>query len=229
MDGMVKRAAPVISVSEKESRSRAARKRALRRVLVVAAALVTASVLVASFAGPALVVSRPLANPDAIVSLGSHEWERLPLAARLAAAHPDAVVILTDPPTPTRFNCHDCAHRVDRLRAMGVAEARVRTVPLIGSGTFGEAQAVLALARHSNIRRLMVVTSPYHTRRSLALFQHVFAGTGVAIGVEGAIVDPPLQPSWWWLAPYDRAYVPYEWAAIVYYAWEYSVPLRPQL
>jgi hypothetical protein len=36
------------------------------------------------FAEQMLVVTRPLADVDAIISLASHEWERLPLAARRA-------------------------------------------------------------------------------------------------------------------------------------------------
>jgi hypothetical protein len=68
------------------------------------------------------------------------------------------------------------------------------------------------------------VTSPYHTRRALATFQHVFDGTGVAVGIEGAHDTSPARPAQWLFAPYDRAYVAYEWEAIVYYRWKYGVP-----
>jgi uncharacterized SAM-binding protein YcdF (DUF218 family) len=202
--------------------------RFIRRVLMIGAAFGVVLVLVASRAGSALLVQEPVAQPDAIISLGSHEWERLPVAARLAAEHPNALVILTNPSVPTRLNCHDCAHRVDRLRHMGVAESRVRVLPILGAGTYGEARAAAAFARDSRLRRLIIVTSPYHTRRSLALFRHVLAETGIEVGIAAANVEPPIQPMWWWLWPYDRAYVPYEWAAILFYAWEYGVPLSPR-
>ena len=177
----------------------------------------------AAYAGSALIVLRPLARPDAIVSLASHEWERLPLVARLAAEHPDAAVLLTVPKTVTPHNCHDCAHRVDRLRHLGVAAERVRQVSITAEGTYGEALAALAFARDAGIRHLLVATSPYHTRRALAVFRTVFDGTGIAVGVEPATASSPARPSWWWLAPYDRAYVAYEWAAIAYYAAKYDV------
>jgi len=202
--------------------------RTIRRLLMTAAAVGVALAGMASWAGRALVVQEPVARPDAIISLGSHEWERLPVAARWAVQHPDAVVILTHPQVATQFNCHDCAHRVQRLGYMGVTESRVQVLPVLGSGTYGEARAALAFARGSGLRRLLIVTSPYHTRRSLALFRHVFAQTGIEVGIAAATVEPPIQPAWWWLAPYDRAYVPYEWAAIVFYAWEYGVPLWPR-
>jgi uncharacterized SAM-binding protein YcdF (DUF218 family) len=175
------------------------------------------------FAGEVLVVTRPLTEVDAIVSLASHEWERLPLAASVAVRYPRAVVLLTEPREVTQLNCHDCAHRIDRLRDAGVAPTRVRVLPLTLHGTRGEAVATLTFARASHVRRLLIVTSPYHARRALATFRSVFEGTGVQIGIEPASATSPARPSGWWWAPYDRAYVAYEWAAIVYYAWKYRI------
>jgi uncharacterized SAM-binding protein YcdF (DUF218 family) len=174
-------------------------------------------------AGPALVVQVPVTNPDVIVSLASHEWERLPTTARLAAEHPDAVVLLTEPGDVTEFNCHDCANRVNRLRLLGVPDKRVRLVALTDPGTYGEAVAALGYARSAGLRRLVVVTSPYHTRRSLGVFHKVFHGTDVEIGIEPASADSVARPARWWFGGYDRAYVAYEWAAIAYYAWKYGV------
>jgi uncharacterized SAM-binding protein YcdF (DUF218 family) len=174
-------------------------------------------------AGNALVVSESLSPTDAIVSLASHEWERLPVAALMAAQHTNAVVLLTLPQEVNGFNCHECAGRPDVLRKLGVAPARIRILPLGASGTYGEALATLAFARQNRIRHLLVVTSPYHTRRSLAAFRSVFEGTGVQVGVVPALKTSPAQPERWWLSGYDRAYVCYEWAAIVYYALRYGI------
>ncbi len=174
-------------------------------------------------AGTALVVREPMHRPDAVIALASHEWERLPLVATLAGASPDAIVLLTQPPEVTPYNCHDCANRIDRLRHFGVAASRVRVLPITGQGTYGEAVAALAFARAAGIRHLLVATSPYHTRRTLATFRKVFENTGVEIGIEPAMASSLARPSRWWWQPDDRAYVPYEWAAIVYYAWHYGV------
>lgn len=173
--------------------------------------------------GTALVVSKPLERIDAVISLASHEWERLPLTAGVAAANPNAMVLLTLPQPATPFNCHDCDHRVDRLRLLGVAEQRVRVLPIPSSGTHGEALSALTFARETGIRHLLVVTSPYHTRRALATFEKVFEASGIEIGVEPATASSPAQPSRWFWAGYDRAYVCYEWAAVVHYAWHYGV------
>jgi uncharacterized SAM-binding protein YcdF (DUF218 family) len=174
-------------------------------------------------AGPALVVRRPIEAPDAIISLASHEWERLPVAARLAAAAPGALILLTRPEHVTPYNCHDCDHRVERLQILGVDPARVKTVQVLAPGTHGEALAALAFAREHGTRRMVIATSPYHTRRALAVFRTVFEGTGVEIGVEPAAGSSPAEAVFWWVKPVDFAYVPYEWAAIGYYAWAHGV------
>ena len=174
-------------------------------------------------AGPLLVVRRPVEAPDVIISLASHEWERLPVAARLAAAAPGALILLTRPEHVTHYNCHDCDRRIERLQILGVDPVRVKTVPVLSHGTYGEALAALAFAREQGTRRLVIATSPYHTRRALAAFQTVFQGTGVEIGIEPASGGSTADSMFWWLKPVDFAYVPYEWAAIGYYAWAHSV------
>jgi uncharacterized SAM-binding protein YcdF (DUF218 family) len=172
--------------------------------------------------GSTLVVSQPIDGPDVIVSLASHEWERLPEAARQADHFRAAAVVLTLPVPATAFNCHDCINRVKRLQLAGVAPGRVQTIPVEGRGTYGEAVAVRRWMLSTGRRRLLIVTSPYHTRRSLATFVTVLTPLGATVGVMPA-ADSPARPGRWWLAPYDRAYVRYEWAARFYYALRFGI------
>ena len=188
----------------------------------IGVAMLLAVILLAREAGSLLVLARPMENADAIVSLASHEWERLPDAARLAKDAPSAVVLLTLPQPATPFNCHDCNGRVSRLEHLNVSTDRVKIIPLILPGTYGEAVAALEFARQTQIHRLVIVTTPYHTRRSLAVFHKVFGGSGIDVGIEPAL-SSPARPDRWWATPYDRAYVAYEWAALVYYAFRYGV------
>lgn len=145
------------------------------------------------------------------------------MAATVATQHTNAIVLITLPQEVNSFNCHDCAGRPGVLRKLGVAPARIRILPLRAPGTYGEALATLAFARQNPIRHLLVVTSPYHTKRSLAVFRSVFEGTGVQVGVVPALRTSPAQPERWWLSGYDRAYVCYEWAAIAYYVLRYGI------
>lgn len=202
---------------------RADRRRPWVLLLVAAVlAVATSGGVFAARAGATLVVSKAVGDPDVIVSLASHEWERLPEAARQAYRSPRALVVLTRPERPTVFNCHDCDNRVSRLAHLGVETARVRVLQLTQGGTYGEALATRRLLDESGFRRVLVVTSPYHTRRSLATFTRVLGGRCL-VGVQGATATSPAQPSRWWAAPYDRAYVRYEWAAVLYYALRYGV------
>jgi uncharacterized SAM-binding protein YcdF (DUF218 family) len=200
------------------------RRRTARAAVAALAAVVALAAWLGSDAGGALIVSKAVADPDAIVELASHEWERLPAAARLAATYPRALVLLTLPESVTVFNCHDCARRADRLARAGVAAERIHVLPLTASGTHGEALAVREFARAQPLRAVLVVTSPYHTRRSLATFQHVLRDTVAEVGVVPASEpDPPLHPERWWAVPYDTSYVRYEWAASFYYWFRYGI------
>lgn len=168
-------------------------------------------------AGTALIVAVPLEHPEAILVLGSHEWERLPAAVEIANAQPSALVFLTVPRVTTKYNCHDCANRAARLVGAGVAAARIVELPDPVTNTRDEAAAARAECARRNIRRLVVVTSPYHTRRARSTFQNAFAGTGVSLGFAPSGASP-ARPERWWAAAYDRAYVGYEWAAVTYYS-----------
>lgn len=173
-------------------------------------------------AGPALVISQPLDDPDAIVMLASHEWERLPAAGAVARRYPDAVVLLTVPQTPSYWNCFRCGDRVDWLSREGVDRSRV--TELRGTAnTYGEARTVGAHLEARGLKRLVVVTSPYHARRSLMTFRSVLAGTGIQVGLEPAMHTSNATPSVWWRHDVDRAYVAYEWGAIAMYGVRYGV------
>jgi uncharacterized SAM-binding protein YcdF (DUF218 family) len=154
--------------------------------------------------------------------LASHEWERLPATATVARRYPDALVLLTFPPEVTAYNCHRCLERIDWLALEGVHPDRVRS--LAGAAnTYDEAVAARRAAMRDGFTRLLVVTSPYHTRRALGTFHRVFSGTGVDVGIVPA---SPAQgePERWWRTAYDRYYVRYEWAALLVYWWKYGVP-----
>jgi uncharacterized SAM-binding protein YcdF (DUF218 family) len=182
-----------------------------------------AGLLVLRSAGTALVVTAPIDNPDAIVMLASHEWERLPAAAARARRHPHAVVLLTVPPAPSYWNCFRCSERLEWLSREGVDPARV--YELRGTAnTYGEARAVAAHLEARGLRRLLVVTSPYHARRALMTFRAVLGDAGVRVGLEPAADTSNATPRMWWRYDTDRAYVAYEWAALALYGARYGVP-----
>ena len=167
-------------------------------------------------AGPALVIDSRISDPQALLSLGSHEWERLPALVDEARRSPDAVVFLTQPVAPTSKSCHDCPNRPHRLVVMGVEPSRIVLLAYRVSNTRDEALAARDECVRRGIQRLLVVTSPYHTLRVGRIFDRTLAGTGISVGVIPARAYSPADPDRWWRRAYDRAYVRYEWAALIY-------------
>ena len=159
--------------------------------------LAVASIWPLRHAGTALVIATPIDRPDAIVSLASHEWERLPDAAALARGAPNAKVLLSQPIALNAFNCHDCGHRVDRLVAAGVQRPD-RADGREGLSDAGRGRGVQGVGGGASCASVVIVTSPYHTVRALASFRHVLNGTGIAVGVHPATGSPAEPRAWWW-------------------------------
>jgi len=107
--------------------------------------------------------------------------------------------------------------------AMGVSSRRLRVLQLTLPGTYGEAIATKAFVEEHAFETILVVTSPYHARRSLATFRSVLKPDRVMVGIAPATASSPARPERWWATPYDRAYVRYEWAAIAYYALRHGI------
>ena len=170
-------------------------------------------------------VSRDVVGaPDAIVVLASHEWERLPAAAKLAHAFPASLVLLTVPREVSPWNCHLCSERAAWLQNAGIAAERIVELPDRVSNTRDEAIATRQFAGTRPIGAVVVVTSPYHTRRALHVFEEAMRGAEVAVGVMPATASSPADPAGWWWHPYDRWYVTYEWSALLYYRIRFGVP-----
>ena len=173
-------------------------------------------------AGVALVVQQDVLAPQVIVSLASHEWERLPQAASIANRNPESIVLLTQPRAPTPENCNRCSERVGWLVSLGVDRGRIAVAPGRVANTYEEAEATRQYCERHGTQRLLVVTSPYHTRRALATFESVFAHSATAVGVAPAW-NSGAHPQRWWSTAYDRWYVRYEWSALVWYALRHQV------
>jgi uncharacterized SAM-binding protein YcdF (DUF218 family) len=202
-------------------------RRSKRAALLLATLLLIVAIWASLDAGRALVVLKDVGAPDVIVMLGSHEWERLPAAAEEARRFSSSKVLLTMPVRVTRFNCHLCSERPAWLQHEGVqADRIIELTANPTTDTYDEALAVRAYASSHPIRRLLVVTSPYHCRRSLHVFEQVMRGTGVEVGVKPASAYSIADPDRWWRHPYDRWYVAYEWAANVEYRFKYGIPIR---
>jgi uncharacterized SAM-binding protein YcdF (DUF218 family) len=192
-------------------------------VVGVLGALFVASALPARW----LIRESPLDRPDAILSLGSHERERFPETAAQAKRWPVAVVLLTRPKVVGRYNCDACPYRVGWLGTLGIPPDRVRMLSPPVVNTNDELIAAAGWMRQHRLARLLIVTSPYHTRRVQVLARADLQG--LQVGVVACRVAGGL-PALWWTRHYDRFYVGYELAALVAAWWRYGqAPWLPTL
>jgi uncharacterized SAM-binding protein YcdF (DUF218 family) len=148
-----------------------------------------------------LVVSNPLPKADAIVVMAGSRDVRLPPVAEMFKDGVTSRVILPNDGVfagwSLKFNrnLYLVEWAREDLIVMGVPEAAIDLLNYTTSGTFHDALNTLDYIRtYPEIRSLLVVTSDYHTRRSLWTFQRVFEGDEILIGVY-PVAD--FSESWW--------------------------------
>ncbi len=181
-------------------------------------------------AAKALIVTRRLEHADAIVMLsGSSTYvERAQWAASLYQAGRTSRIILTNDGLVGGYSAELDRNRSfvelaeAELKRYGVPAERIEVIPRLGQNTYDEATFLREYAARNHLRSLLIVTSPYHSRRALWVFERVFHGVEITLGIE----SPPtgLQspgPATWWLHKLGWKLVPGEYLKLVYYAWQY--------
>lgn len=175
-----------------------------------------------------LIIEKPLAEADAMLVLaGSSAYvERTERAAELYKAGRAPRIFLTDDGTRGGWSRAESRNVpfVERARKNlienGVAESAIEILPETVDGTKSEADALLRRAAGSDLKRIVLVTSAYHTRRALRTFEKVFAedASDTEIGIEFAAPgNQTASPLWWWLSPDGWRAVAGEYVKSVYY------------
>jgi uncharacterized SAM-binding protein YcdF (DUF218 family) len=180
------------------------------RLRTTLAALFAAGVLLVPLALPSLgrflVVSDPLpADADAVIVLAGAPLERLAEAAQLLRAGLAPRVVLTRERLPAAAVAlaregarlpegHDLSRRA--LRDLGVADDAIETLPRRASSTTSEALVVAAVACRRGWRRLVVVTSPSHTRRARMILRRALSPE-VDLAVRPAAAAYFPASHWW--------------------------------
>src|SRR5713226_7596682 len=185
------------------ARAKERAKRRWRILLVVVLCLLVLWPLVTWAGAQLLIVKSDLAAADAIVVMsGSSTYlERADWAARLYREGRAPVVILTNDSLMSGWDrkeernpyFYELAAR--ELQKRGVPESKIQVVSDIALGTYEESLGVRDYATAHRLKRLLVVTSAYHTRRTLRSLRHACAGSGISIGID----SPP--PGWQTPAP----------------------------
>jgi hypothetical protein len=156
-----------------------------QRCFLLAIAWLTSIVLMSIPAVRAIAI-QPLCihHPDAagevayVMADGHAYWERLRAASDLYNEKQVARVMILDESEPAGFNYHKsevdsrAQRAIDHLELFGVPNDRVSSIPINTETSFGSLNEARGFKKHyPELKRLVVVTSAPHTRRSLLCFQ----------------------------------------------------------
>jgi uncharacterized SAM-binding protein YcdF (DUF218 family) len=192
------------------------------------ALLLAAWALLAWAAARSLIVRAELAHADALVVLGgsSAYVERTRWAARLFSEGRAPEIILTDDNERGGWSSEQQRNPLFVERAFaelcraGVPAEKIVVLPLpqAAPGTYDESLTLREHATTHGLRSLLVVTSPYHSRRALWTLRRVFQGSGVAVGLEPVAAGQQSPgPAVWWLHGRGWRAVATEYPKLVYY------------
>lgn len=179
--------------------------------------------------GDFLVVSDSLETADVIVVLSGHEAGRCLKAAELFLQGWSPKVVITKGNYP---------HEIEQLRRYGIRQLEshekcdailkflkipkgaIEIIDGYNRSTADEAQKLRRYMRHQGLRRLIVVTSNFHTRRSRLLFRRVLKGTGTTTVVP-AVSDYQFDPEQWWTRRRDSKALLWEYQKLIFYTLRY--------
>jgi uncharacterized SAM-binding protein YcdF (DUF218 family) len=198
----------------------------LARALVSAILFIAIWILAAPQIAKFLVVrSEPFSADAVIVLSGSAVYdERLSHAIRIYQEGRARSVILTDDglrrgwSRRRQANPLSVERGIDTLVGAGIQNDRIIRLPQSVTSTYDEAVALREYALRSGLRSVVVVTSPYHSRRALWTFRRVLEPAGVLVGID------PVFPAYqslsfqtWWLQPKGWQNVALEYLKLAYY------------
>lgn len=189
--------------------------------------LLAAWIFTAPFLAERLVIEKPLERADVILVLaGSSAYlERTNRAAEIYKQGIAPVTILTDDGENGGWSRTEQRNPpfVELARKnlinQGVPIENIEVIKPNGSGTIYEAQIFRETARQMNWKSVLLVTSPYHTRRTLWTFERELKNEAVEIGIASNGEPKPL-PNYWWLSPRGWNSVAGEYVKSFYY-WVY--------
>lgn len=191
-------------------------------------ALIGCWIAAAPFLADELVANRPLGKADAILVLsGSAEHlDRTRVAADAYKSGIAPKIFLTNDSQQggwsesEKRNPYFVERAVAELLRQGVPKDAIEIFQTTVRGTDDEANLAIPIAAERKLGSLLLVTSPYHSRRALWTFERAAAknGTSLTIGVL-APTENYRYPGRlnWWMSIYGWQSVGVEYVKFAYY------------
>jgi uncharacterized SAM-binding protein YcdF (DUF218 family) len=198
----------------------------LRRIFTILLLLTAAAgVWFAYYGGRYLQHEDPLQKADAIFVLGGARVERWLEAFDLHKEGYAPIIMLSpERPEPSEWLLKSRGIRFpatfelqrDALIQLGVPAGAIMASPGYVDNTAQEAALVRQTALSRGWKRVIIVTSKYHTRRAGFAFRRTFAGTGIPVLVRASRHDPS-DPANWWRTRADFRFASTEWQKLILY------------
>ena len=201
------------------------------KLIIALLLLFLAWMLLAWFAANRLIVEQPLEHAEAILVLGGSAAyiERTQKAALLFKNGVAPKIFLTNDGTKAGWSKLEQRNppyvelAEQSLIGQGIPKENIEILPTITEGTQDEANLLAKTAKERDLKSILLVTSAYHTRRTLWTFEKTMQNNNVLVKI--GIESPPTgqqtpPPFYWWLKPTGWNVVAGEYVKIIYY-WLY--------
>jgi len=152
----------------------------------------------------------PLVKADAIFVLAGTRLER-PLEALdiYKAGYAPLIVLSPGRPEPSEYLLQqrgitfptEAELQRDALIRSGIPESALAPVSGYVDNTAQEANLLRSMVKTNHWRRVIIVTSKYHTRRAAFAFNRGLAGTGAEAIMRASKYDPSDPARWWRTRP----------------------------
>ena len=147
------------------------------------------------------IVNDPLTKADAIVVLGGGMETRPFEAARLyhLGLAPMILLTATQPAPSEQLGANPPETEIARqiLMRKEVPGTAIAVAPGCVNSTYDEAIAVRTWAKTNHIKRLIVVTDVFHTRRARWVFRKELGPAGIQVEVDAVPVREYAVTNWW--------------------------------
>ena len=177
-----------------------------RTILVSLVLVVVAGAAACPFAGRYLIVHEPLTRADAIIVLAGAQVDRWLEGADLYREGYAPLILLSpgyEDPLGDAIRARGINFprlidiQRDAMVHLGTPREAIEIMPRGYDNTADEAVGTRRIAQARGWTHLIVVTSPYHTRRTGYAFRREMKGTGIRITVKGSRHDRPTPDGWW--------------------------------
>ncbi|BBB48173.1 YdcF family protein [Pelolinea submarina] len=161
-------------------------------LLLLIVALVAGAYILLRAAGAYLIYADELQPADVIVVLSGGTDSRMNEALSLYKEDYAKIIVLTE--TGEQTEGYEYLNSFDmriQLINNGIPSGNIMITDLTVNTTVDEAVAIRDLMRNRQFRSAIVVTDPYHTRRSKLVFNQVFDETGIDV------IMHPVRSSWY--------------------------------